>query len=247
MAIFSQGYVASVPTPLVLERETKSSAPWSPLELPGWAVRPVAPLSFVSLFGFLVSKPTPPVLLETHPRELSLALGEHIKKAALNMFRLNGATQQSKGPAHSGPPNSRPHPSRPKPLPFAYASGPCLCGRSKDLSLLLRARPSPTQASSWTVAPAIGVGVGEAVALRVMLWAGSCSPLIQGMASGAKSCPPQTPRTSDLPIRDCGAAEAQQGPCGAPWHFSWRMGGWEETGQATPQPAAWTTAPGVVV
>ena len=148
MAIFSQGYVASVPTPLVLERETKSSAPWSPLELPGWAVRPAAPLSFVSLFGFLVSKPTPPVLLETHPRELSLALGEHIKEAALNMFRLNGATQRSKGPAHSGPPNSPPHPSRPKPLPFAYASGPCLCSRSKDLSLLLRARPSPTQVSS---------------------------------------------------------------------------------------------------
>ena len=115
MTIFSQGYVASVPTPLVLERETKSSAPWSPLELPGWAVRPAAPLSFISLFGFLVSKPTPPVLLETHPRERSLALGDHIKEVALNMFRLNGATQQSKGPAHSGPPNSPPHPSSPNP------------------------------------------------------------------------------------------------------------------------------------
>ena len=66
-----------------------------------------------------------------------------------------------------------------------------MCGRNKDLSLLLRARPSPTQASSWTMAPAIGVGVGEPVALRVMLRAGSCSPLIQGMASGAESRPPK--------------------------------------------------------
>lgn len=69
MTIFSQGYVAFVPTPLVLERGAKRSAPWSPLEPPGWAVRPAAPLSLVSSFGFLVSKPTSPALLETHPRD----------------------------------------------------------------------------------------------------------------------------------------------------------------------------------
>lgn len=72
-------------------------------------------------------------------------------------------------------------------------------------------------------------------------------PSDSGHGQWGRESSPQTPRTSDLPIRDCGAAKAQHGPRGAPWHFNWQTGGWEETGQATPRPAAWTTAPGVVM
>nr|CAI9698793.1 unnamed protein product [Rangifer tarandus platyrhynchus] len=74
-----------------------------------------------------------------------------------------------------------------------------------------------------------------------------CTSSSKGMASGAESGPPKLLGPQALLIRDSSAAEAQHGPHGAPWHFSWQRDVWEEAGLAGPRSPACTMALGAVV
>lgn len=80
-------------------------------------------------------------------------------------------------------------------------------------------------------------------------WRLLCSDLGRGQHGHqrGREWSPQTPRASDMPIRNSGASEAQLGPRRAPWHGRCRSGSGRKLGWPGPGPLTWTTPPGAVV
>lgn len=182
------------------------------------------------------------------PRAISLVLGDHIKEASLNIFRVNGASQRSKGPAHFRAPEFSPTSFRAQTPAIRVFIRTRLVRQDKQG--LVPASQRDAQANPGVIMDRGsclkgGDGGGGGPPCDAVGWHLLRSDL--GHGQRGREWSPQTPRTSDLPIRDSGAAEAQHGPHGAPWHFSWQRDVWEEPGLAGPQSPAWTMALGAVV